>query len=131
VGGKVYAQYEIKGELVWGYEEGLDFPMEDLFDLKKTSDMFLNEINPDDTQKETIRGKDAQCVTQEEGGLKMNTCFLDGILFDGSSTDTETGMTMTLHVEDFTTEVAEDVFQIPDTTYSLLELNEKFQNLGQ
>ena len=124
---KIYAQYEINNELVWGYEEGLDFPMQDLFDLKKTSEMFLNEIDPADTQIETVRGQEVQCVAQEEGGLKMKTCFLNGILFDGSSEDTETGMTMTLHVEGFTTEVSDDVFQVPEKTYSIKELNELFQ----
>ena len=124
---KIYAQYEVNEELVWGYEEGLDFLMQDLFDLKKTSEMFLNEIDPGDTQTEVVRGEEVQCVSQEEGGLKMKTCFLNGILFDGSSEDTETGMTMTLHVEGFTTEVSDDVFQVPEETHSIKELNELFQ----
>ncbi len=127
VDGKVYALYEIDGELLWGYEEGLNFPMQDLFDLRKTSDMFLSEIDPADTQAETVRGEDVECISQDEGPLKMKTCFLDGMLFDGSSEDTETGMTMTLHVEGFTKDVSDDVFAIPETTYSIQELTEMFQ----
>jgi hypothetical protein len=112
VGTDLYSNIDMNGENMWFKAANIDEQGGAMFDLEIMQEQLLLNADMAEVKEEEINGTTMTCYYMPDSAGKI--CLVDGIFAYGEDADPVSGMKSVIEVSNYSTEVDESVFVIPN-----------------